>query len=432
MSNRPLTIFLSFPTNPLTDFLPNGDGLVAHGIIKSLVAQGHELHIVTTCLALRNPLPSGVNIYPMLPSAQGGQPGKIAYMIWSRRVLNRLRQHLKFDLIHELNPVFSLLSLAFLGSGIPVVLGPHSSRWPADLEGPESTHKTVLQWITKRVKNSCVYLQHRVAAAILLSTPAALNNVTQPERLIGRLFLLPPGVDDHQFSPESDITLFAAAPTVLFLANMVKRKGILTLLNAFDVVSERLPDASLLLGGDGPMLDSVREIVKSSKYFNRVQLLGRVSRSEITGIMRKSTVYCLPSHGEPFGMSALEAMACGLPLVVTDSGGLAYLVSDEGGKKVPVNDPDSLAVALFELLQDRTLCRAMGEFNRKQVERQYSYKSVADRLGKIYEHVLNKTGHASQSFISQADIVEYESRSARRHLDRHVARSQEIITRIEL
>ena len=122
MSKRPLTIFISFPTSPLTDWLPNGDGLVAHHFIKGLAENGHRLHVATPMADMHAPLPPQVTIYEMKRPARRSPLHALEYMLWTRRTLNRIRRTTQVDLVHELNPVFSMLSLAFVGSAVPVVL----------------------------------------------------------------------------------------------------------------------------------------------------------------------------------------------------------------------------------------------------------------------------------------------------------------------
>jgi glycosyltransferase involved in cell wall biosynthesis len=104
--------------------------------------------------------------------------------------------------------------------------------------------------------------------------------------------------------------------------------------------------------------------------------------------MRRCGVYCLASYGEPFGMTALEAMACAKPVVATATSGLGYLVPDEGGRKVPPRDPAALADALYEVLANAELRRAMGRHNREVVERRYAWARVVDRLEEAYEEAM--------------------------------------------
>jgi glycosyltransferase involved in cell wall biosynthesis len=120
-----------------------------------------------------------------------------------------------------------------------------------------------------------------------------------------------------------------------------------------------------------------------------------VARDQVPSLMRDCAVYCLPSFGEPFGMSALEAMACARPVVATDAGGLAHLVSDEGGRKVPPGDPGALASALAEVLGDPALRRSMGEHNRRVAERRYAWPRVIERLEAAYAEAIGARRRSS-------------------------------------
>jgi L-malate glycosyltransferase len=184
------------------------------------------------------------------------------------------------------------------------------------------------------------------------------------------------------------------------------------LLEAFDILSRRMPLARLVIGGDGPELAAVKERIGTTRHRDRVEFLGRVNRTDVPKVLRECTVYCLPSHGEPFGMTALEAMACGKPLVVTDAGGLGYMVSDQGGVRVPLKDATALSKALEELLSDPELCRRMGEYNRAQIEKHYAWPIVAMRLEDIYQQVIGSGSRANRDRITSADIAEYRSRLA--------------------
>jgi glycosyltransferase involved in cell wall biosynthesis len=96
-------------------------------------------------------------------------------------------------------------------------------------------------------------------------------------------------------------------------------------------------------------------------------------------------------------MTALEAMACARPLVVTSAGGLAHLVPDEGARKVPPGDPGALAAALAFVLADPELRRSMGEHNRAAVERGYSWSRVVDRLEEYYAGAVRAAGSRAPS-----------------------------------
>lgn len=401
-----LTIFASFPTIPLTDCIPHGDGLVAYHFLASLAQRGHRIHVVTSRAELTRPFSGDVCLYQMNPSADQPAPGALAYMRWSRRILRDICKNEQVDLIHELNPVLSLYSLAFAGCGLPVVLGPHSSRWMN--AGAETFRERAMLHSKLLFKDMVVSRQHQRASAILLSTPAALNNVCHPEELAGRLFLLPPGLDSNEFSPASEVT--ETAPSILFLANVSARKGIFSLLAAFSALAARMPHVKLVIAGDGPDLPEVRRRVAASPFQDQIAFTGRVERAQVPALMRRCTIYCLPSQGEPFGMTVVEAMGCGKPLVVTDAGGPACIVSDAGGRRVPVGDALRLAGALEELLSRPELCRQMGRHNRGEVERTYAWPVVISRLENIYRSVLGIQSEAAADRVRLEHIERYRGR----------------------
>lgn len=404
--NRPLTVFASFPTVPLTDHLPSGDGLVACNIVKQLAKRGHRIYIATPKAELSAPFQGDVHLMQMNRSDDRTRPGALAFMRWTRQILRDVSRTDTIDLIHELNPVFSLRSLAFAGTGIPVVLGPHSSRWPETKA--ESFPDDLRRRTRALLKDLCIERQHSHAAAVLLSTVAALNNVARPELLAGKLFLLPPGIDTQEFSPAE--SLAPTQPTVLYLANVIARKGIFTVIDAFARVAQRMPDARLIVAGDGDGMMEARRRIDAFTLQERVEFLGRVCHSEVASAMRRCSVYCLPSYGEPFGMTAIEAMACARPLVVTRAGGLAHLVSEQGGRSVDVNAPAALAEALEELLTQPELCRKMGAHNRAEVERTYAWPVVAARLERIYRDVLTGEARRNPDLLTDDDFGSYRLR----------------------
>ena len=238
-----------------------------------------------------------------------------------------------------------------------------------------------------RLKQAIRAAQQRRATTALLSTPAAAAKLSR--RRVGRLHVhqLSAGIDVHAWGPPADGQQRQTVD-ILFLANLQERKGILVMLDAFAQLSGALPAARLTVAGDGPLAAEVRHRVDRLPDPDRVTLLGAVRRSDAPSLMRSCSVYCLPSFGEPFGMTALEAMASAKPVIATDAGGLRYLVPDRGGRKVPPGDAPALAAALAEIVRDPGLARAMGEHNRRIVEEQYAWTRVVDRLEEIYREAI--------------------------------------------
>jgi glycosyltransferase involved in cell wall biosynthesis len=368
----------------LTDHLPHGDGLVAHGFIREMGRRGHELHVAAGGLDLSAELPDTVHLHRLV-EAGAALPGRLRLMRRMRRLARDLSRLAPFDLVHQLNPVDVGVSLAVDGLGAPVVLGPYVPDWAPSGVGADKTASPVVL----RAKRAVRAAQQRRAATVLLSTPAARSKLEAGARERPRVREVSPGIDERAWLPPPGR---APGQDVLFLANLEVRKGIHVLLDAFERLAPRLPRARLLVAGTGPELDRVRRRVAGLGP-GRAELLGHVERDRVPALMQSCDVYCLPSYGEPFGMTALEAMACARPVVATAAGGLVHLVPAEGGRLVAPGDAGALAAALAEVLGDQALARAMGDHNRAEVERRYSWS----RVGAVLEEVYGETARERRS-----------------------------------
>lgn len=367
------------PTALLTDHLPHGDGLVAYGFVRELAARGHELHVAAGGLDLAAAPPPGVHLHRI--GAGDGPRGRALAMRRTRRLLSRLAATTRFDLVHQLNPVDVGLSLAVAGSGLPVVLGPYVPDWAPRGAGADA----VVSPFALRAKRALRAAQQCHARVILLSSAAAAAKVEASWPAGLRAREVPPGIDTGRWHP---LPQPHESQDVLFLANLQVRKGVLIMLDAFERLAARLPAARLLVAGAGPEEAEVGRRVAASQSAGRVELLGQVGREDVLPLMQRCAVYCLPSYGEPFGMTALEAMACARPVVATRAGGLQHLVDDHGGRTVPPGDAPALATALAELLADPGRRAAMGEHNRRRVEERYAWSRVGDRLEGVYGEAL--------------------------------------------
>lgn len=375
------SIFVAHPSALLTDHEPHGDGLVAHGFIQGLAARSHVLHVAAQRVSLQHDLPPNVHVHELGESSLPEPLPRLEYMRRMRRLFVRLRRTTRFDLVHQLNPVDVGLSLALPEVGVPVVLGPYVPAWPPG----GSTRERVIRGLVDDVRVVVRAAQQQRATVVLLSTPAAASRLRNPPPRGLLVRELSPGIDERAWRP---CDREAPGQDVLFLANLEPRKGILVLLEAFAGLIEELPKARLLVAGDGSQAEVVRRRLSRSPLLRRVELLGHVTREETPILMGRCAVYCLPSFGEPFGMTALEAMACGRALVVTDTGGLGQLVDERGGRRVPPGDARALAGALRELLIAPQLRRQMGSYNRMVVEQRYGWERVIDRLEGIYSEAV--------------------------------------------
>ncbi len=387
-SPRRLTIFIAHASELMTDHRPHGDGLISFGFIRRLAERGHEVHVAAQEIDVRAPLPATLHVYPLTRG-----PGRISmldrltFMVRMRALFNRLSANIHFDVVHQMNPVFTGLSLSLVGVRTPLVLGTFFPRWEGDAKEREDPDSPWVRHAKQSMSGVITRLQQARAAGLLLAFPDAISRIAEPERHKDRIYHVEHGIDIRGFAERASVP---ERPSVLFLANVIYRKGIFTLLEAFEQVARAVPDAELVIGGRGHQLEEVRAKIATMAGC-RIRMLGHVDRPNVPEVMRAHSVYCLPSFGEPFGMSVLEAMACGLPVVATAVGGPRHLIKEQGGRLVPPRDAAALAAALIEILSSPALQRSMGRYNRTRVETEFEIERSVDHLESAYAAVLRQS-----------------------------------------
>lgn len=384
-----ISVFISHPSHCLTDHLPHGDGLIAWAFIRQIAARVASVHVAVPLSDLQRQPPPNVFLHPVKtwarPSASTQSPVfRLEYAWRVRQLFDSLRAQTRIDIIHQLNPGVLGLNLRLYGLGTPLVMGPLTSAW-RPLETTSSSPSLRL-----RAKQQ---LKRRVLREVLCRADAVLTSTSEINREVRDAGVAGPQILSFPFPVDTSALRPGAEscperPTILFLARLVREKGIYTLLEAFEIVSQALPDARLIVGGAGEEEAGVRQRVAASPSASRIALLGHVPQASVCTTMQDCSLYCLPSLGEPFGISALEAMACGKALVVTDAGGLTDLVRPSGGLKVPPANPEALANALLQLLTDRARCTSMGRYNRALALKEYSWDAAIDRLLRLYQELL--------------------------------------------
>jgi L-malate glycosyltransferase len=391
---KKLSIFIAHPSDLPTDCQPHGDGLVAYGFIKSLAKRGHTLHVVVNSIDLQEALPENINLYPTRLNLRLPLIGRLLQAFEIRKIFFKISNKERIDIIHQLNPVIMGLSLSLVGTQTPVVLGPHVGFWPWNaLPKPQFPVIRALNRLFRYVIGGLLsYLQQRHASALLIATPFAANRLrSSSQKTQAKTYDLRHGIDAQRFAPNLNLADSAYTPSILFMGSLSYHKGIVTLLDAFEILVDVLPDCQLIIAGPwGDYGDEVKARIEGMIGQSQIKLLGSIQRADVPQLINNCTIYCMPSYGEAFGMGTLEAMACGKPVVGTDAGGLQYLISDQGGRKVPPKDSQALATALLEILSSAELQREMGQHNRNVVEKVYDWDQVTQQLESIYYELIEQ------------------------------------------
>jgi len=194
-------------------------------------------------------------------------------------------------------------------------------------------------------------------------------------------------------------TIPSEKPRILFIGRLIEWKGVEILIRAMAVVIRKKPQAILSIVGDGPERYKLEYLAKDLGISQNVQFLGRVSDSALEELYSEASVFVLPSREhmgmvmEGLGMVLLEAMARGVPVIGSATGGITDIIKDgENGFLVPPENTEILAEKILLLTSDEALIRHFRERGRKSVETGFSWDEVSKQFSEVYTKVLESGG----------------------------------------
>lgn len=264
------------------------------------------------------------------------------------------------------------------------------------------------------------------ADALIASTPAEENQLAElydADR--SKIHVISPGVDIDRFHPipaahaKEHIAVCADRAMILFVGRIEPLKGIDNLLRAIARVVDRLPELRgstesreglcvPIIGGGADRVHEDEEMVRlqslrrSLGIDDVVTFLGSKNQDTLQYYYSAAEMVVMPSDYESFGMVALEAMACGTPVIASDVGGLAFLVKDgRTGYRVPAGDVEALADRITHLLTDELSRRRIGQRASCWAE-SYAWPNVADRIEDVYQEVTEGHGASIRSRSASA------------------------------
>ena len=252
----------------------------------------------------------------------------------------------------------------------------------------ESTRPVMQPWFIEQFERKSRAAAERAAAIITPSGSSRAQILGQYAFDPSRVHAVPLGVDLALFRPgrpgAGDIVEAAgrdpSAPYVLFVSSLSPRKNLVSLKTAMNALARRgLPHSLVIVGSPPPDRRDWKDLAASAATDlpdapGRVVFLGSLSDVELAAVTAGAAVFCLPSLMEGFGLTALEAMACGIPVVVSDRGSLPEVVGEAGVVTEPT--AEALEVALFDLISSP---KRMDELSRAGLARalQFSWEATA-------------------------------------------------------
>jgi phosphatidylinositol alpha-mannosyltransferase len=341
-----------------------------HHLALELNARGHEATVVSARMRGGDPNPSFVRrVGTSLVIYANGGVARITVGWRLRNNLTALFRELRCDVVHVhggLQPVLGLVAPgAAWRAGIPVVATFHT-WFPGSLgyrifRGP-------LQAMLDR---------HAATVAVSTAAVAAMSRYFQADWTI-----IPNGVDVGVFHEADRAPVRAGGdhPRLLFLGRLEPRTGLPTLLAAMPRIASRFPGVELDVAGDGPWLAAYRK--QATRLGVPVRFLGQVYTERAT-LYRNADLYLNPTTRASFGMTLLEAMGSGTPMIVSDLPAFRE-VAGEQAVMVPAGDAYGWADAVIALLEDQTRRRAMSVAGRER-SLGFAWPKVTDRLLAVYQ-----------------------------------------------
>jgi L-malate glycosyltransferase len=302
---------------------------------------------------------------------------KISYLFTVSR-LKKIIKNYQPDLIHS-HYASSYGLIGALSGFSPYIL----SVWGSDIydfPNKNMMNKIILQYALKKADYIC-------------STSPALEQETkkyiEPDK---PLFITPFGVDLNKFMPRDSV--LEDRPFKIGIAKGMEPKyGIEYLLKGFKLFLDKLDadreNVILQLAGDGPFYEQYVKLSIDLGISQNVEFLGRIAHEDIPEFISSLHIFVISSLIESFGVSAVEAQACGVPIVATNVGGLPEVVLDgETGCLIPSQDPEALADKLLYLYTNPSIRENLGIKGREHVSNHYNWLDNSKRMIELYNEII--------------------------------------------
>jgi phosphatidylinositol alpha-mannosyltransferase len=352
------------------------------GVTSHVLDLAHQFHAMEHEVAIAGPaghgmLPQNGYSYHLGPTFRALSPGDAARVNINPFIFGRIKEFLgkrRFDVVHLHEPFLPFIGPAFLRLAKAVKVGTfHTWR-----QGPHLPY--IIGWPLLQYWNR--KLDGHVAVSEM-SRRTISHYVKAPYRII------PNGVDFYRFADPAPPPphLSDNKPTLLYVGRIEARKGIPYLLQAFRKVKDNIPASRLVIVGQGGLLREYKDMTARLELTD-VYFEGYVSPEKLPGYYQRADVFCSPSTvNEAFGITLLEAMAAGTPVVATTTNGPATLgPNGVNGLIVPPKDPDGLADAAIRLLEDRPLAAKLAASAHERA-RTFDWEKVALKLVSYYEEL---------------------------------------------
>jgi len=364
---------------------PGGSGVIATELGKSLAGLGHAVHFITHGLPARlDSFNENLFFHKVAP---GEYPLFQQFTPYSLSLAVKIREvamQYDLDIVHS-HYAIPYATSAFLAKEMLKTCG-RSLKSITTLHGTDITLVGLMPSFHEITRFSISVSDAITAVSEFLQRETVeAFKIKQPIQVIHNF------VDCNEFRPLRNEAIRSryvqgSEKMLIHVSNFRKVKNIPVVIDVFAKVREVIP-CRLLLVGDGPELEPIERAVKERGLSEDVIFLG--DQEFIADILPMGDVFLLPSEHESFGLAALEAMSCGVPVVTSNIGGLREVVVDgETGFLYDPHDVAGMSDVVVRLLRDEEWRRTMGLKARERVQKNFGRDKIVGEYVALYESLL--------------------------------------------
>ncbi|WP_456396889.1 glycosyltransferase family 4 protein [Thermococcus sp.] len=368
-------------------FFPSVGGIEyhIHDLATQLTHLGHDVHVITRSGTYPDEnLPYEVHRFKGRITMDGFHVSIGTEMM---KQINELYKKEHFDITHG-HSIYSPMAVGVANlsagiRGVPSIVTGHSLLGDSIL----NPVYTVLLRFSLRKVSSFIAVSNAVEKDMRSILGKSLGN--------REIYLIPNGIDTDFWKPSEDReewkeTIGLSGVVVITTSRLTKRKRI----HVIPEIARRIKEEygkgiTFLIIGDGPERSNIERLIREYGVGDIVKLLGRQPRVKVREYLQASDVYLSPTVYEAFGIAALEALACGVPVVANNHGGISEIV-EHGRTSLVSNNDHELVQNLMSLIANEERRQEMGKNARKSVENHFSWEAVVPQVLNAYERTMDQ------------------------------------------
>lgn len=240
----------------------------------------------------------------------------------------------------------------------------------------------------KEYKNRYIAMGEYASRIIVVSNDMK-DELSQLGLKKDKVFVIPCGIDLTRFTYSTDLARYSSK-RIIYVGRFTEKKSPLLTITSFKLVLDKVPDAKLIMIGDGELLNQSKKLVKDLELTSSVVFEGILDSNAVSEALSRAAIFVLHSVKAPSGdcegtpNSLLEASACGLPIVSTFHAGIKEaVVHEKSGFLVDENDGVQMATYLVELLNNPSLCATMGLYGHDHIKNNYNLTGQCLKLATL-------------------------------------------------